>query len=685
MVQTLVASGAVSRGAAARKLVAKFCAASDAIPRDFWSVAEAGVDEASEPSLLMRGAVLVKAKRLSSVSTPSTTESSDLRAAVAEKPLHAGRELVRALFRSGPWIWPALLSSVGFASAGVIMEALLFRGLLDISAILGLAGQRGGAAGAVIVFSLALLLLEWPAFAAAARLGRIFENRFRIAFLSKVPRLADRYFQSRPISDLAERSHVIHRLRNLPYFLQQFLSACAQVLFTAAGIVWLEPRAWPYMLASIVAALIPVFSSHFVLADRDLRVRTHSGGLMRFYLDAMLGLIPIRSHGAAAPLRAEQRSLLQKWSAASFRLQRAVVLTQAIQLIAMFGLVIALLGSHTYSGAEIGRVLLLAYWALNMPALGDQLAMLARQYPAYRNITLRLLEPLAAPEERGTAILPPLTAAPAIEYRNVSVVVAGTPILRDISIAIPAGAQVAVVGPSGAGKSTLAGLLLGWLQPASGEILLNGQVLNPIALRSQIAWIDTAVQLWNRTLHQNLTYGTETAAMTSLVDIADLRKVLEGLPEGFETILGENGGLVSGGEGQRVRFARSLARPDAKLAILDEPFRGLDHEKRRRLLERARHHWRNATLLCITHDIAETRDFDHVLVIENGTVSESGTPRALSANPESRYFQLLAAEEQARADFWRSPAWRRVQIHGGRLSEEMPLPQSRTIEESEVA
>ena len=110
-----------------------------------------------------------------------------------------------------------------------------------------------------------------------------------------------------------------------------------------------------------------------------------------------------------------------------------------------------------------------------------------------------------------------------------------------------------------------------------------------------------------------------------MLDQAALRDVLEGLPEGLQSHLGEGGSLVSGGEGQRVRFGRALMRRQARLVILDEPFRGLDRTRRRELLARARAWWSQATLLWITHDVAETRAFDRVLVIEDGRIVEDGT------------------------------------------------------------
>src|SRR5439155_19621964 len=129
--------------------------------------------------------------------------------------------------------------------------------------------------------------------------------------------------------------------------------------------------------------------------------------------------------------------------------------------------------------------------------------------------------------------------------------------------------------------------------------------------------------------------------MAQAIEAADLHGVLERLPDGLQTPLGEGGALVSGGEGQRVRFGRALLRPGVRLAILDEPFRGLDREKRRTLLARARDAWRGATLLCITHDVGETLGFERVVVVEGGRVVEDAAPAELAARAGSRYRALL--------------------------------------------
>jgi ATP-binding cassette subfamily B protein len=261
----------------------------------------------------------------------------------------------------------------------------------------------------------------------------------------------------------------------------------------------------------------------------------------------------------------------------------------------------------------------------------------------------------------------------AITFQSVTVCAAGRTILQGIDGQIDPGSRVAIVGASGAGKSSLVGLLLGWHRATAGRVLVDGEPLDAgrlDRLRNETAWVDPSVQLWNRSLVRNLLYGAPGGGPGYVGEVlhgASLCEVLQRLPRGLQTPVGEGGGLLSGGEGQRVRFGRSLLRAGARLVIFDEPFRGLDRGKRRELLHRARRFWPGATLLCITHDVGETQDFDRVFVIEAGRVVEAGPPAVLAGRPGSRYRALLEAEDEVRIGLWSSAVWQRLRIGGGHL------------------
>ena len=661
MLESIAASGAIDRGPESRRILESFLNNDDAIPEHYWSVRPA----AEEDQLILRGAILVRALGTKPSEAPSSPE---LAAALRQPPARPGRELLKLLRADGVFTPAAITAALALSSGAVIVEAILFLALLGVSRQFPLPGRRLGALAALIVFSSALLLIEIPIASSLLRFGRRLETRLRLAFLSKIPRLGDRYFQSRLKSDMAERSHSIHLIRRLPELGGQLLRYSFEIVFTTAGIIWLDPFTAPIAIAAALAAVaIPILAQP-LLIERDLRLRTHSGALTHFYLDALLGLVAIHTHGAQPAVRREHESLLAEWARAGLNLQRTVISLEALQFLAGFGLAIWLLASHLARTTETGAVLLLVYWALNLPALGQEVALIAWQYPSYRNITLRLLEPLGAIEQQvihPAQTSPTPTTPVAIAFENVSVIAAGHAVLQDINLTIQPGQHIAIVGPSGAGKSSLVGTLLGWYRPSSGSILLDGEKLDEsrvASLRPHIAWVDPAVQLWNRSLIENLQYGLPANAripIEDVIEVAELRRVLERLPNGLDTPLGEGGGLVSGGEGQRVRLARALLRPDVRLVILDEPFRGLDLNQRRVLLARARELWKDATLLYISHDISEALTFPRVLVIEAGRVAQQ---------PESRLQEMLQAERAVREEIWDTGEWRHLKLEQGAVT-----------------
>jgi ATP-binding cassette subfamily B protein len=661
------------------------------IPVAYWSVHPGGSGGSDgQEQVIVRGAVLirVRGRREAAPQQGPGPLSPELAAALAEPPSRPGRTLLRLLRGAGVPAFLFLAVGTALAAGSTILEALLLRGALDLGRDLGVAEQRLQAVGFFLAFACLLLLLEHRVLAGLLRLGRLLEVRLRAAFLEKVPRLNDRYFQSRPTSDMAERSQTLQQLRLLPRLAGQLARTALTLLVTVAAIAWADPAsaALAAVAATVALGLPLVFTP--LLGGLDLRARTHAGALSRFYLDALLGLSAVGAHGAERAVRREHESLLVEWVRASRQLLRAVVTVEGLQ--ALLGLSLAgwLVLRHAGRAADLAGVLLLAYWALNLPALGEQIALLVRQYPGQRNVALRLLEPLGAPEDpdldEGGAPAAATSRAPAsgagrgvaLTLEGVTVRAAGQTILRDVDLAIPAGSQVAVVGASGAGKSSLVGLLLGWHRPAAGRILVDGEPLDAAVLdrlRGQTAWVDPAVQLWNRTLVQNLLYGVpdgSPAALGEVIGEADLYGVLQRLPDGLQTPLGEGGGLLSGGEGQRVRLGRGVARAGARLVILDEPFRGLDRDKRHLLLDRVRRRWQGATLVCITHDVGETLPFERVLVIEGGRVVEDGAPARLAGAAASRYRTLLDAEAEVRTGLWSSSTWRQLRLVGGRVAED---------------
>ncbi|WP_375754852.1 ATP-binding cassette domain-containing protein [Corallococcus exercitus] len=663
---------------------------SDVIPPMYWSAKPMPVEEGEDEAVLMSGAVLLKVRPATAVADGTAPAAApdraslppELAAALSEPPARPGQFLWEQLRTEGIGALLALGAGLVLTAMTLVVQALLFRGLIDLVSLLGTPRERAGAMLAVVVLLMAMILLEWPVAAALKRVGRGLEVRLRIELFKVLPRLSDRYFSSRLSSDMGHRSHQLHLVRNLPELVGRTARDVLEFTFIASGLIWLAPSlALPVLTAAALAIAAPLLLQP-IIRQSDLRVRTHSGALGRFYLDAFLGLMPIRTHGAERSMLREQERLLVGWSHASRSVLSASLFTEALQALVAVAVAVWLFVSYrSHAQTTNANVLLVAFWALRVPVLGQSIAASSREYPVHRNVLMRALEPLGSGGSAAPVTRTPATASPApstgadIRLEQVEVRALGHTLLSDLTLHLPAGSHVAVVGPSGAGKSTLAHLLLGLQQPATGTVQVDGQRLEGAHLEQflpHVAWVDPATQLWNRSLLENLSYGAPThvpSALGELLQQAELLSVLEHLPEGLQSPLGEGGALVSGGEGQRVRLGRAMHRTAARLVVLDEPFRGLDRERRQALLRKARALWKDTTLLCVTHDIEETREFPRVLVIQQGRLVEDGAPDELCARPTSAYRQLLEGEVRSQEMLWNDPDWRRWRMVDGHIQE----------------
>jgi predicted double-glycine peptidase len=370
MVAAVVHAGGLRRGRQAARVLERCFARAreepmgegETIPPDYWMARPAPSGPSDEAQILLRGAVLVRVHgRRPAVSSMASWGaenaagpaplSPELTAALEEPPSRPGHDLLRLLRADGLLAPVALVTALLLAAGGLVVEALLFRGFFDLGRELGLAGQRLGAIGVLLGFIAPLLLLEFPIATGLLRLGRHLEARLRLAFLAKIPRLGDRYFQSRLTSDMAERCHTAHTLRLLPDLGGQLLRSTFELVLTAVGIAWLDPASAPLAgLAVMLAVGVPLLAQP-LLKERDLRVRSHVGALGRFFLDALLGLVAVRTHAAERAVRREHQSLLAEWARAGLGLQRVVVGVEGVQSLLGFGLAAwVLLGYLTRAG-----------------------------------------------------------------------------------------------------------------------------------------------------------------------------------------------------------------------------------------------------------------------------------------------------------------------------------------------
>ena len=207
-------------------------------------------------------------------------------------------------------------------------------------------------------------------------------------------------------------------------------------------------------------------------------------------------------------------------------------------------------------------------------------------------------------------------------------------IIRDISFKVPAGKKFAIVGPSGAGKSTLARLIFRFYDTTAGDIKISGHCIKQVtqhSLRKQIGIVPQDTVLFNDSIYYNIQYASPKASRDEVIQaarMADIHDFISQLPEGYDTIVGERGLKLSGGEKQRVSIARVLLK-NPPILVFDEATSSLDSKSEKNILSALNHIAQNKTTLVIAHRLSTIVDADEILVLEHGEIKEQGSHEQL--------------------------------------------------------
>lgn len=692
-VEELVANGA-RRGHDAEQLLRHVLSDGEAmIPAWHWLITSTDDDRVGQ----FQG--MLALPLLACVVESAAEETAQVEEPVGESPQSAEEDpppeqksifrlIVQYLQEEGAFHPAIVVSATVVAAMGLFLEAILLRGMMEIGIQLETLEQRRTAMLLLIGLVFLLFLMSWALRDQALRFGRRIDMRLRQAGFGVVPRLSDQYFQQLAPADITDRLHNLHQVPKLATNASSFLNKFTRIIMITLGIAWID---WPLVFINYL--MIYAGTAFFISASRSLyqdnyREQTLNGWLSVLYVDAVRGRSSIWSHGAEQSMRYEyDQGLTQYGQAFLMRQWRAVLIVMgsfvATVLSPIFQLVI-----YTARGGSAVNLLLLFYWIMELNQLMSATAGEAGEAVTLISHANRFGEILQTPREAELLNIDPAEpdvsddlpssaeSPPYIRMDDVTVQIGGQKILHGINLSIKKGEHVAIIGTSGAGKSTLVSVLLGRHYAASGQVWFDGEPLDYDVLsklRADTAWVDPNMQLWDESLLYNLQYGTRRSELSNLlhnaIEQADLLSVLERMPNGLASRLGEGGKYVSGGEGQRIRFGRGLHRSDSSLVILDEAFRGIDRAKRDTLLRRARTYWADTTLLCVTHDVSHTLNFERVLVLDNGYIVEDDDPKNLMAQPDSRYRALLEEEKMVRVRLWENEEWRHLRLEAGTLAE----------------
>jgi ATP-binding cassette subfamily B protein len=248
--------------------------------------------------------------------------------------------------------------------------------------------------------------------------------------------------------------------------------------------------------------------------------------------------------------------------------------------------------------------------------------------------------------------MPPGQGNASVSFKNVSFAYdPARPILHDISFEIPAGKTVAVVGPSGSGKSTLARLMFRFYDVQQGQILIAGQDIKQVtqaSVRQAIGIVPQDTVLFNDTVEYNIAYGQPGATREQVVDAASsahIHSFISATPKGYDTMVGERGLKLSGGEKQRVAIARTLLK-NPPVLIFDEATSALDSANERAIQAELQSVAQNKTTLVIAHRLSTVVDAHEILVMDAGRIIERGSHAELLA-AAGRYAEMWALQQSS--------------------------------------
>jgi len=507
-------------------------------------------------------------------------------------------------------------------------------------------------AGIIILRS----FLGWARGVCGFYAGSKIRQKVRMALLEHIFRLGPSYTNRQSTGALT--SAALEQVEGLHDFYAFYLPQLAMVIMIPAVILaFVFPYSWAAgILLLITAPLVPLFMILVGMGAESISQR-HFQALARmstYFLDVLQGLSTLKLFNRSQGVEKSIAEVSNNYRIKTMAVLRVAFLSSAvleffssvsIALVAIY-LGMSFLGYFSFGlygkplSLDVGFFILLL-----APDFYRQLRELGTHYHARA-------EALGAAEEilkiASVSRTETQTEFGALEKTDIVYIRCRDvylayddgrlPALRGVSFDLKTGEHVALVGASGAGKTTILNLLLGFLQPDRGEIRVNDiplAVLAPDSWRENIAWIGQRPVLFHGTIKENILMGWPEASPGEIEQAARRAGVLDfsvDLPRGLDSLVGEQGFGISRGQAQRMALARAFVK-DAPILLLDEPTAGLDVDNERQIIRALKEFCQDRAVLTLTHRLANIRQADRILVLDNGSIVEQGT-----------YLELMAAE-----------------------------------------
>lgn len=507
--------------------------------------------------------------------------------------------------------------------------------------------------GIMAIYMLVMALAERASYRANFRGAYEMSASGRLSLAEHLRKLSLGFLSKRDPGDLSSMlvTDFMMAETGISHHLPQLMGAIVMPVLAFASLVWIDWRMAVSMFAALPFAMLVLWASTKAqrsLSGRQIQAKINAGNRLEEYLQGirvmkaynLIGDRFVRLRDAFAELRRaciRQEALLGPFVLLSITLVRA-------------GLTMMVLcGTYLLLGGKLSILVFVLFLVVGSRVF-DPLTSALTNFTEFRYFSIaggRILSLMNEPEMKGERQSP---VAGDIRLEHVSFAYQDKEVLHDINITLPKNSLTALVGPSGSGKSTVMKLCARFYDPQKGRILFNGvpmNEINPESLMSHISMVFQDVYLFQDTIRNNIRFGKTDATEEEIITAAKkacCHDFIMRLPQGYDTMVGEGGCTLSGGEKQRISIARAMLK-DAQIILLDEATASLDPENEVEVQKAIDALIKGHTVIAIAHRLKTIKGADQIIVLDNGQIKEKGTHETLMQS-EGLYAQLWNIQEQ---------------------------------------
>ncbi|MFD0710353.1 ABC transporter ATP-binding protein [Paenibacillus sp. GCM10027626] len=508
--------------------------------------------------------------------------------------------------------------------------------------------------GGMIAAMIVLFLLEIPAYRSQFRGAYTVAAEGRAKLAEHLRKLSLGFLNKRDPGDLANMMMGDFTLveHGISHLVPQMIGAIIMPVIALGGLAVLDWRMALAMFAALPAAVLLIWLTSGLqrrLGASHMQAKLYAANRLQEYLN---GIRVVKAYNLTGERFVRLEHAFKNLMHQSIRLEGLLgpVVLIAIIIVRAGLTMMTIVGVHLLLGGTLDLLVFVTFLLIGT-RIFDPLTSALVNYAEFRyheQAGERIVQLLQEPVMAGGSAAPEQTT---IAFHNVTFGYTGQAILKNVSAAMPSGSFTALVGPSGSGKSTMLRLIARFYDPAQGEVRLgdvNIRDIDPEALLQKVSMVFQDVYLFQDTIGNNIRFGRSGATQEEVEEAARqacCHDFIMALPQGYDTVVGEGGSTLSGGEKQRISIARAILK-NAPIVLLDEATASLDPENEaeiQRAIDRLVH---GRTVIVIAHRLKTIRHADQIIVLSAGRVAECGKHDELLAR-NGLYARLWSRQQMA--------------------------------------